>query len=138
MWRRVRGILRPSGFHGELFAPPFFEGWYVKLVGPAAQERLAVIIGVFEADRTDETHAFLQLFDGRRGEAASIRFERRDFRGSAGELDVTLGSSGLTERGLSLAVDRAGHQLRGRIDFGPLAPWPVRLASPGAMGWYGW
>ena len=138
MWRRVKGILRPNGFHGELFAPPFFEGWYVKLVDRAAEERIAVIVGVFEAERTDETHAFMQIFDGLRGQAASLRFDRADLRASSAKLDVELEGSRLTERALSLAVDRAGHQLHGRIDFGQLSPWPVRLRSPGAMGWYGW
>ncbi|MBW2526103.1 MAG: hypothetical protein JRI23_18120 [Deltaproteobacteria bacterium] len=138
MWRRVRGILRPDGFHGALFAPPFFEGWYVKLVDRLADERLALIFGAIDTERAGDRHAFLQVFDGKRGTAANLRFDRGELSASESVLDVTLGGAHLTERAVTLDLARDPGSLRGRIEFGPLHPWPISLRAPGAMGWYAW
>ena len=40
MLQRIRGILHPEAYHGHLFEPPYFEGWYVKLVDANVNERL--------------------------------------------------------------------------------------------------
>lgn len=132
--------MRPSAYHGGLFEPPFFEGWYVKLVDREARDRLAVILGVFDDRAPEQSHAFVQLFDGRRGVSTDLKFSRTAFRASERSLDVSLGGARLDERRLSLDLDGEGVEpsLAGRIDFGPLTPWPVTLRSPGAMGWYGW
>lgn len=138
MLQRVLGTMRPNAYHGGLFKPPYFEGWYVKLVDRAAEERLALILGISRSSRGDDDHAFIQVFDGLRGQAGHLRFGVEEFSASASRMDVSLGRCHLTDRTYSLDVDGEDGRLEGRIVFDRFWRWPVTPWAPGAMGWYAW
>ena len=118
----VRQTLRPAAFHGRGVRGGFFEGWYVKAIDPARRERLAVILGILRPPEQTKEHAFIQIFDGLRGQAGNIRFAASEFSASASVMDARLGRCRLTEHGLSLDVDREDVTLRGRIELGKLTP----------------
>jgi hypothetical protein len=48
-------------YHGHGKQPPFFEGWYYKLVSADETHRIAVIPGV---QLGEDGHAFVQVLDG--------------------------------------------------------------------------
>jgi len=136
--RRVRSTLHPDGFHGQHATPPYFEGWYVKLVSADRSTRLAVIPGVFmgqsgEYGAIDE--AFVQVLDGATGRSWYHRYDASEFHADADRFDVTIGGNHFDSSGFTLDLPN----LTGRIDVAtPLDPWPVTVRSPGVMGWYAW
>ena len=68
MRRFLRTTLNPSLYHGHGRRPPFFEGWYYKLVSASEGHRYAVIPGIFLSDDPAKQHAFVQVLDGRTGQ----------------------------------------------------------------------
>ncbi len=133
---RLRTTLHPEAFHGQHERAGFFEGWYVKLVSPDRTHRWAVIPGVFLGlEGGDE--AFVQVLDGSTGASTYIPFSRDEFVAASDRFDVQVGPNRFTTTGVDLDLPQA--DLRGSVRFAqPLNPWPVTVASPGIMGWYGW
>ena len=43
---QIRAILNPSTYHGTLQKPPFFEGWYFKMVSADEKHKIAIIPGI--------------------------------------------------------------------------------------------
>ena len=58
-WRRT---MTPAMFHGHGQAPPFFEGWYFKLISEDESRRFAIIPGVFLGK---DSHSFVQVLNGK-------------------------------------------------------------------------
>ena len=133
----VRGVRHPEAYHGAGIRREFFEGWYVKLVSADTKQRWAVIPGIFRGLGTGTEsgdEAFVQVLDGLTGRSWYHRFEISEFRASTSGFDVWIGPNHFTSTGVHLELP----QLQGDIEYSTaLKPWPVTLASPGIMGWYG-
>jgi tocopherol cyclase len=138
MMRFVRQVLHPAWYHGHDKRPPFFEGWYFKLVDASGQHRYAIIPGIFKSDDPAQHHAFVQVLNGTTGHVVYHRFPADAFHAAHDRLDVRIGASRFTDRSLSVHVDAPGQMLDGEVVFEGITPWPVTLISPGIMGWYSW
>lgn len=125
--------LNPGAYHGFAKKPPFFEGWYYKLVSADESHKVAIIPGVILGQ---DEHAFIQVLDGVTGNTSYHKFPRQDFRAHGQRFAFEIGSNQFDHSHLSLALDNPISQLAGEIQLGPLNPWPVTLLSPGVMGWY--
>jgi len=132
----VRSLRNPALYHGHGARPPFFEGWYFKLVDASETRRYAVIPGVFIGDGPDASHAFVQTLDGSTGRTAYHRYPFEAFQASRDAFDIRVGPNRFRTDAISLEIDRPEGQMRGELRFSGLTPWPVTLASPGIMGWY--
>ncbi len=131
----LRTTLNPAMYHGAGKRPPFFEGWYFKLVDAAETRRYAVIPGVFLGDGA---HAFIQVLNGTTAESRYYRFDLADFHASEHVFDIRIGSNAFSERQLKLDLDGALGRIAGTVSFDGTNPWPVSIPFPGAMGWYAW
>lgn len=131
-------ILRPEIYHGRNKRPPFFEGWYFKLVDRSGHHRFALIPGVFLHPDPATQHAFIQILDGTAGPSRYHRYPFSDFGASAGTFDIRIGANRISDRSMTIDIEREGHSVRGSLTFTETKPWPVSLASPGIMGWYAW
>lgn len=137
MLHAYRNLFRPEAYHGHGRPPPFFEGWYWKLVDAHEHRRFAVIPGVYDATDPAERHAFVQLFDGTRGKAWYLRYPYESFRAHPRELSLSIGPSRFDRHGLDLDLDLGdGTRCRGRVGITGMVGWPVTLRSPGVMGWF--
>ena len=133
----MRSVLKPAGYHGAGRSSKYFEGWYVKLVDARRDARLALIPGVFLAPEEDGPHeAFVQVLDGSSGRSWYIPYPLSEFTAHSDHFAVQIGPNRFSSGGVVLDLPAAG--LQGRVDFGPLDPWPVSMRAPGAMGWYAW
>ncbi len=132
---RLRAVLNPNWYHGHGKKPPFFEGWYYKLIDPSGEQRYAIIPGVF---LSQNPHAFVQVLDGRTGTAQYHEFPIESFWASTKDFEVHVGANRFTANAISLNLERPEQQVRGELRFAGLNPWPVSLTSPGIMGWYAW
>ncbi|MDZ4768756.1 MAG: tocopherol cyclase family protein [Chloroflexota bacterium] len=131
-------VLHPERYHGATKRPPFFEGWYFKMVSPDRASRFAVIPGIFLSDHPDQHHAFVQIFDGVSGQATYHRFPAAQFQAARGYFDLQIGNNHFTLDGLHLDIDDDLRRVTGDLAFGKAIPWTVSLIEPGVMGWFGW
>ncbi len=138
MFSFVKKILHPSAYHGQGARPPFFEGWYFKMVSAGQEQAYAVIPGVYHASEAARSHAFIQVMDGRAARSAYYFFPVEAFYATEGTFEVSIGNNTFSERGLRLDLSGQEIGLRGEIEHQGVVPWPVTLLSPGIMGWYAW
>ena len=132
----LRSIWRPALYHGRGKQPPFFEGWYFKLVDASEQHRYAVIPGVFIGREPGASHAFVQTLDGATGRTAYHRYPFEAFQAARDEFDIRVGPNRFRADRIELDIDRPEGRMAGDLRFAGGAPWPVTLTSPGIMGPY--
>ena len=137
MKRFLYETLHPEIYHGIGRNPPFFEGWYFRLINAAEDRRYAIIPGVFLGANA---HAFIQVLEGHTRRSAYHVFPLEQFRADPQRFEVRIGESHFTREGISLALDRPEMLgvLHGQLRFQGGSPWPVTWNSPGIMGWYAW
>ena len=131
-------LFHPERYHGHRRRPPFFEGWYYKLVDATRGARYAVIPGIFLSDDPEHHHAFVQVLDGLTGQATYHRYPAGAFQAKHGSLAVRVGPNVFTDRSIHLDIDDDQRTISGEVGFGPLRPWPVTPTSLGIMGPYGY
>jgi len=131
----LHNTLQPAIYHGFGKQPPFFEGWYYKAVSAAEDHRLAVIPGVIFGEKA---HAFIQILDGVIGKSTYHTFPLESFWAARDEFAIRIGGSSFTVEKISLDIADEIAQVSGELRFSGGTPWPVRLLSPGIMGWYAW
>jgi tocopherol cyclase len=132
---QIKTILTPGAYHGTKRKPPFFEGWYYKLISADESQKVAIIPGVILGR---DAHAFIQVLNGVDGTSAYHTFPLGSFQGNPMRFSLEVGENRFDDHHLILNIDRAEGQLKGEIQLGPLNPWPVTWRSPGIMGWYAW
>jgi hypothetical protein len=131
----IHSILSPGLYHGFGKKPPFFEGWYYKLVSADETHKVAIIPGVILGR---EAHAFVQVLEGVSGDVAYYTFPSDQFTADESRFDIRVASNRFDAQHLSLSIERPEGNISGEVRLGPLQPWPVTLFSPGIMGWYAW
>jgi hypothetical protein len=122
-------------YHGFDKKPPFFEGWYYKLVSADESHKVAIIPGVILGQ---DAHAFVQVLDGVDGSTAYHTFPLQNFWADDRSFAIEIGENRFDGSHLSVSLERPEGQLAGQINLGSLNPWPVTWLSPGIMGWYAW
>jgi tocopherol cyclase len=132
------GVLHPERYHGQGRRPPFFEGWYFKLVDAEQRRRIAIIPGIFLNDDPEKRQAFIQVLDGCTGNVTHHRYPVESFHAAGGDFDVRIGRSRFRLDSIELEIDDEHGSWQGELRFEGLHPWPVTWKSPGVMGWYAW
>jgi hypothetical protein len=122
-------------YHGFDKKPPFFEGWYYKLVSADESHKVAIIPGVILGQ---DAHAFVQVLDGVDGSTAYHTFPIQHFWADDRSFAIEIGENRFDGSHLSVSLERPEGQLTGQINLGSLNAWPVTWLSPGIMGWYAW
>ncbi len=137
MLRFLRNTLHPARYHGRLHnqRPPFFEGWYFKVIDATERHRFAFIPGIFWSGRS---HSFVQVNDGEQAKAHYHDHPVEAFWAADDRFEVHVGPNRFTHNEMTLMIDRPDQQVTGTLRFGGLSPWPVTLTAPGIMGWYAW
>ncbi|HML22689.1 MAG TPA: tocopherol cyclase family protein [Aggregatilinea sp.] len=130
-------LWKPAVYHGDGKRPPYFEGWYFKLIDAAGARRYAIIPGIFKHADPTQAHAFVQILDGAAGTSIYKRYPADAFHASADVFDVRVGPNHFGPDGIVLDVEHEGQSVRGAVTFAGVTPWPVTRLSPGVMGWYG-
>lgn len=131
-------LFHPERYHGHNRRPPFFEGWYFKLVDHAENHRLAVIPAIFKHQDPVQHHAFIQILDGLDGSATYHRFPAGAFQAARDSFSVQVGSNRFSEKGLTLDINDELRTVQGTVSLHNTRPWPVSWRSLGIMGPYGW
>ncbi len=109
----------------------YFEGWYFKLVNASETKAYAFIPGI-AMEETGESHAFIQLLDGKEKRSEYFSFDAGAFQPSAKNFEVSIGNNYFSAQGLRLDLPN----VTGSLEFSGVVPWPGRWYSPGIMGPY--
>lgn len=136
MLRFVRNTMHPARYHGRLRdqRPPYFEGWYFRIVDATERHRFAIIPGIIWSGRP---HAFVQVLDAAGG-AHYHEYPVDAFWTPDDRFEVHAGPNRFNHNEMTLLIDRPEQSVAGMVRFGGLTPWPVTWAAPGIMGWYAW
>lgn len=134
----IEQVMHPERYHGHGKRPPFFEGWYYKLIDPSEQHRYAVIPGIFLSHEREKHHAFVQVLDGQTGASAYFSYPPDQFKAAEHDFEVQVGPNRFRADCLSLNLEGGELALKGDLRFEGVSPWPVTWTAPGIMGWYGW
>lgn len=134
----LQGILHPEIYHGFGRRPPFFEGWYFKLVSADHTQRWAVIPGIFKAEDPAQNHAFIQVLDGVTGHAAYHTYPEEAFHAHPERFEVRVGASTFSLSQIDLNIDDAEGRVQGTVRFRNKVLFPVSTLMPGIMGPFAW
>lgn len=132
---RTAAIWDPGRFQDGRRRRGYFEGWYFKCVDATGSHPVSIIPGVSLERDGDGSHAFIQLIQTG-GRTAYWEFPTDAFRFSRSGFEVHIDRNVFSADGLSLDLDGDAGRVRGELEFGEWTPWPVRVLSPGIMGWY--
>lgn len=133
-----RTLYHPERYHGHAAKPPFFEGWYFKLVDEAEKYRLAIIPAIFKSNNSEQSHAFIQVLDGVTGDTQYVKFPTSKFLAAKKHFTVSIGQNYFTENRIALSLNQQDFQLSGTVLLGDQVPWPATVGSPGIMGLFGY
>ncbi len=117
MLTSIRNIWRPDNYHGWNKRPPFFEGWYFKLVDPTGTHALAVIPGVFLAADPADSHCFVQTLIGNTGHSTYHRYPLDQFHADRDRFDVRIGPNHFSAQSITLDIAAPDRTLRGEVDL---------------------
>lgn len=132
----IKNIWQPDLFHGANKKDNYFEGWFFKLVNRNKDSTFAIIPGIFISKDVKKHHAFIQILDARNHESYYIKYKASDFHFSKNKFEVTIGSNFFSNEIIEIDIMRKEIEINGKIRFEDIIPWPVKLFSPGIMGWY--
>ncbi len=133
---RLRKLWHPERFQGSTTGRHYFEGWYYKLVDAREHHRLAVIPGISLGESEEQSHAFIQVFDGTTGDFTYVTYAADDFSAARDSFEVSIADSLFSAREVALDIDWQDRRVTGTLRFEHIVPLPRRFFSPGIMGWY--
>jgi len=131
----IRSILNPAIYHGHKKKPPFFEGWYFKLVSEIEDQKYAIIPGIFLGK---DGYAFIQVLEGNTGNVDYIKFPLESFSAAENDFIVQIDRNSFQLDYIHLDISRPDFRIQGDLEFSEVIGWPVAWTSPGVMGWYAW
>ncbi len=133
---RMANIWRPEVFQGEGKIKDYFEGWYFKSVDKAESNAIVIIPGISLAGDPTISHAFIMVIDARDRTMHYFRFPISDFSADKKTFEVAIGKNFFSLHDLRLDLCDGRNVIKAELRFNDIRPWPVRLLSPGVMGWY--
>ncbi len=129
--KKWKALWDPDRYHGWGKNSNYFEGWYFKIVTGDESLAMALIPGI-SMDDEGRSHAFIQMIDGSRGETFYDRFAPDEFTPNPDVFELNIGDNYFS--GEKLVVDLPC--IQGEVEFKEAVKWPVKILSPGVMGWY--
>ncbi len=130
----LKKIWNPSWFQGNRKGQNYFEGWYLKLVDAGGNHTWSFISGVSLSQK--DSHAFIQVINGRTGETWHYRFPTESFVFSKNDFHVQIGNNELSHSHIRLDLQSPEGLFQGEVFFSGQTPLKATLRRPGIMGWY--
>lgn len=120
-------------FQGHNKKHNYFEGWYFKMVSADGMNRYAFIPGISVGD---DSHAFVQVIDGRTGETQYHRFAIDEFYYSSNRFAVWVGPNFFSADSFFVDLGKEEKRIVGKGLISNRVEYPIKPISPGIMGWY--
>ena len=138
MLNYIKNIYNPEKFHSKnLNKDNYFEGWYFKIVDHNQNNTYAIIPGIFLNKEGNSSHSFIQILDPNKGKAHYLKYDLEQFSSSEEKFHIKIKNNIFTKEKIKLDIENENIIMKGKLKFKNIFSWPVKLLSPGAMGWYG-
>jgi hypothetical protein len=138
MLETIRNIYKPEVFHGQNIKDKnFFEGWYFKIADQSQKNIYAIIPGIFMNKEGTNDHCFIQILDSKNNRAHYLKYNFDQFSSSEDKFFVEIDGNTFSKENIKLNIENENIEIKGRLKFSNINSWPIKLFSPGAMGWYG-
>jgi tocopherol cyclase len=135
VFESFRKIRNPEFFQGTKNRKHYFEGWYFKLVDASEKQVLAVIPGIALGETEEDSHAFIQVLNGKTGDFDYYTFSIDDFIPAKKGFEVYIGKNYFSADSLKVDLTNTNHTIRGELRFENVVSYPKKFFSPGFMGW---
>ena len=122
MFQRFRIKRHPPRFQGRLTSTHHFEGWYYKIVDPDAANPFVIIPGVLIERQNDDSHAFIQCFDGRKNRTSYHRFPIENFKTRSDRFEIQIGKNRFTTDRMELDLNDGPLKVKGSLRFSGITP----------------
>lgn len=132
----MRKIWNPGIFQGKGKKKDYFEGWYFKSVSNDEKTAFAIIPGLSVTRDHQKSHAFIMIMDARHQQLYYFQYPLTEFWASEDEFEIRIGNNCFNTTGILLDLEDEDHEIKAHLKFKNIIPWPVKLFSPGVMGWY--
>ncbi|MHA1454007.1 MAG: tocopherol cyclase family protein [Promethearchaeota archaeon] len=129
--------LHPEWFQGNLRKRYYFEGWYFKIIDKSSDNIYAIIPGVALNKKSQNSHAFIQILNGKTAEYHYIRFPLSDFRAEKDRFAVTIGNNTFSEDHIHLEISDS-ILVKADLKFTDLIRLRRTVLNPGVMDLYTW
>ena len=117
--KKLKSILHPEQFQGWGKKKNYFEGWYFKVLDRTTENAYAFIPGI-SFDNNGDSHAFIQLLNGKTHSAKYHRFQFNKFHASSDHFEISIGENVFSDQKMKLDLPEA----KGEIFFHNTVPWP--------------
>lgn len=132
----MRKILKPEIFKGSLKKNNYFEGWYFKHVSENLRDVYAIIPGI--SLNEDHSHSFIQVINGITGVTHYVSYPLKTFNWKSNRFLIEVGNSVFTDYYIDLDISDKDIEIKGKLEYTGITRFPVKMVSPGIMGWYAW
>lgn len=129
-------IWNPGVFQGKEKKKDYFEGWYFKSVSKDEKADFAIIPGVSITRDPLKSHAFIMVMDARKKKLYYYEYPLKKFWASKDQFEIRIGRNSFSSTEMILDLEDKEHHIKAHLKFENIIPWPVKLLSPGVMGWY--
>ncbi|HOJ63937.1 MAG TPA: tocopherol cyclase family protein [Spirochaetota bacterium] len=135
MFDNFINIWRPDNYHGHNKRYNFFEGWYYKLITEDRKYVIAIIPGIILSKK--DPHSFIQFYNGKELNAFYFRYSKEEFYAKKEKFDIKIENNNFKIDGIKLNINKDSTKIVGELSFENIHNWPVKLFSPGIMGYFG-
>jgi tocopherol cyclase len=132
----MANIWKPGVFQGKGKKKDYFEGWYFKCVSDDEKTAFAIIPGLSLGRNTKNSHAFIMIMDARNQKLHYFKYLINEFKAEKNRFEFSIGNNLFSDNKLMLDILDGDNIIKCDITFKNIIPWPVKIFSPGAMGWY--
>ncbi|MTI48681.1 tocopherol cyclase family protein [Sporosalibacterium faouarense] len=133
---RIKKIWKPDIYQGANKKDKYFEGWYFKVVDDNCNNTYAFIPGISIDKKNKSSHAFIQIIDGNQCSTEYVKYGIEEFRYSKERFEIIIGDNLFSKNQIDIDIKKSNNNIRGKLQFEDITPWPVKPLSPGIMGWY--
>lgn len=129
--------LHPEFFQGNLKKRFYFEGWYFKIIDKLSENIYAIIPGIALNKKSQNSHAFVQILNGKTADYEYIRFSLSDFHVEKNKLNISIGKNTFSLKGIHLEINDT-IKISGDLLFEDWVPLKRKIWNPGVMGPFTW
>ena len=129
-------LWKPEIFQGRGKKRNYFEGWYFKSIDKEEKTAYSVIPGISLSGDSEKSHAFIMLLDAKNHKMYYFIYNISDFWADKSKFEIKIHKNIFSLKNIHLDISDGENNIRADLKFSNIIPWPVKLLSPGVMGWY--
>ncbi len=129
-------LWKPEIFQGRVKKRNYFEGWYFKSIDKEEKTAYSIIPGISLSGNFGKSHAFIMLLDAKNHKMYYFTYNTSDFWADKSKFEIKIHKNTFSLKNIHLNIDQDENKINADLEFSNIVPWPVKLLSPGVMGWY--